>query len=320
MADERAQDRFDEAHYGTARAAGQIGGVVGSLLIPGGALVHGGQAIVRGGRLAAGAVNAAMRERNALEAARAFGRALTPTASRSARVAVTPRRISGAARSTAAERYAWLLGPGAGNAAVQLASDGLIERRLSSPEDLAGAFAGGVVGGRARGLGARRATALGAAATSLFQDGANRRPPSLERAGQAAVAGAYLGPLAYGAGQAWSNGLSRAAKGVLGERMGAVRSALNGRVRKVGKKEPEPVADTGRYTLPDGRSGPFLFEDKFGYWARLSHAQKLARRHFGDRYVIYHFTPDDVGRLAAQPAGFFASPVAGYLHDVGSRP
>ena len=61
--------------------------------------------------------------------------------------------------------------------------------------------------------------------------------------------------------------------------------------------------------VADGRSALLRFEDKFGDWARLSRNQKLARAALGENFILYHFTPADVARIAGVPSGILGRQV-----------
>ena len=67
--------------------------------------------------------------------------------------------------------------------------------------------------------------------TSTAQDVLNRRPISLERGGQSAIAGNLFAGLAGIYGRRQSNALTTNQKGELGETLGDIRSAMNGRIR-----------------------------------------------------------------------------------------
>jgi hypothetical protein len=62
--------------------------------------------------------------------------------------------------------------------------------------------------------------------------------------------------------------------------------------------------------IPDGRSGDILFEDKFGPKATLSAGQRMAQAVLGPNYVLYHFHPEDVGKILGLPVGGPASRAA----------
>lgn len=301
MEEERAQDRYDAEHYGAERAIGQVGGAVGSFFIPGGAVIRGGKAALGAAKIA----RLALRERSAAQAIRAVRAAMTP-ARNVVRARAAPGLLRGAARTSLPEQVAWAVGPGVANAVVQLGDD-VISGRNVTAGDVGSAFAGGVVTGLTRRLGPAGASALGAATQSALQDLAEHQAPSIERMSQAAYAGRVFGGIGGQVGRRWSNGLSSTRKGLLGERMGRIRSAVNDQIRETGKKIRELIEGTGRRWEPDGRSGLLRFEDKFGPWARLSHNQELAREMLGDNFILYHFTPEDVARIAAAPTGIVGS-------------
>lgn len=305
MEEERSQDRYDAEHYGAARLAGQAAGTVGSMFIPGGA-------IVRGGRLATTAARLALRGGRLGRALPAAGRVLARAERAAARL--LPLRKPGAAATSAAERVAWLLGPGAVNAGVQAGVD-LALGQTPTWQDVGGAFAGGVMAGRARGLRPAQAAALSAAATSAYQDRFNGREVSPVRAAESAMLGSMFSHLAGGralrAAQAPTVG-----KGAVGEAMGATRMLINGRlprlsfVRTPWGQPLERIQGTGRGWYPDAQSGNMRFEFKLGDARPLQGSQRLAREWLGDNFTLYHFVPEDVGQLAGMGAGFFGNPLA----------
>ena len=128
----------------------------------------------------------------------------------------------------------------------------------------------------------------------------NRRPISLERAGESALAGNVLGGLAGVGGRVISNALPSAAKGRLGETLGNVRSRVNLQFREWAPKSRDPLLDG--YWYPDGRSGQMRFEDKFGIGAELTPNQIRAQTELGPDFQLYHFTPADIGSLVGAPA------------------
>ena len=309
MAEERAQDRYDAENYGAARTTGQVGGAVGSFFIPGGVIIRGGKAVVGAAKLA----NLALRERSAMAALQAARRAAAAARS-PARARAAPGILRGAAATSLAENAAWALGPGVANAAIQAGGDALSGRTFSA-EDVGSAFVGGAITGLTRRLGPAGASALGAVATSALPDLVQLRAPSIERMSQAAYAGRVFGGVGGQIGQRWSNGLSSNNKGRLGEAMGRVRSAVNGQFREKGPKVREPIEGTRLRWEPDGLSGLLRFEDKFGPWARLSHNQELARKALRENFILYHFTPDDVARIAGVPSGVLGRQVTQRFSD-----
>jgi hypothetical protein len=110
-----------------------------------------------------------------------------------------------------------------------------------------------------------------------------------------------------------SNDLPKAAKGLLGEAMGDVRSTVNGERRLWAPKSRDYI-DEDTYWYPDGRdarTGLVRPEDKFGYGAKLSPNQAQAQNVLGPDFRLYHFTPDDVGSLSSLPAGPLGARVVG---------
>jgi hypothetical protein len=142
--------------------------------------------------------------------------------------------------------------------------------------------------------------------TSIVQDALNGRPIDWQQASQAATSGQIGAALGSDAGRNWSDGLPPVAKGELGEVLGDARSTINGMRRDWTGKTKDPLPGRS-YWVPDGRSGPIRFEDKFGYGATLSDRQILAQSHLGDDFVLYHHTPDDVARLFAVPGSSIGS-------------
>jgi hypothetical protein len=124
---------------------------------------------------------------------------------------------------------------------------------------------------------------------------------SLEDLSRSAVAGRAVGALAGKTGTELSQSLTKQAKGRLGEALGAVRSAVNRMEREPGPKQlfKSDPAQPGTYA--DGRSGDILFEDKFGLKAALSKGQRIAQSVLGPNYIVYHWLPEDVGKILATP-------------------
>lgn len=258
-----------------------------------------------------------------------MGVAATAAAAPALGVATAIPRLAGAASLTGREVAAIVAGGGVAGLGVQIGSDTL-QGRTSTAGDSVGAAIGGAVGVAALPAGPVRAGALGAAATTTAQDLFNGRTPSTEDAAQAAVLGGLFGGFADGAAQQWSNGLSTKGKEELGDFLGMTRSRLNGEPRplvgywpRVGNKPTDTktwVPVTKRrdylneektiYWYPDGVSERFTrFEDKFGFDARLSPNQILAQKLLGDKFVLYHTGPPDVGKAASAILSPFAPQV-----------
>lgn len=120
------------------------------------------------------------------------------------------------------------------------------------------------------------------------------------------------------AGRAFSNGLSAAMKGNLGEALSVGKSLLSGDspAFKPGSlsldREPIQLLN-GRRTIPDHvqRSGRVV-EAKFGYSAGLTRNQRQAQRELGAMYRVDRWTPDHIGyaagALGGSAAGFNALP------------
>lgn len=84
--------------------------------------------------------------------------------------------------------------------------------------------------------------------------------------------------------------------------MGAVRSDINRMRRDPGPKQLLKPKGSKIGTIPDGRSGENIFEDKFGLRAALSAGQRIARDTLKRNYTVYHFVPEQVGKIASLPS------------------
>jgi hypothetical protein len=123
------------------------------------------------------------------------------------------------------------------------------------------------------------------------------------------MAGGLLSDLAGTIGTSAANDLSMAAKGRLGETLGDLRSTISGQPRQWAPKARDYISpDT--YWYPDGLSGTTRFEDKFGFGAELSPNQTQAQTALGPDFKLFHFIPDDIGRMASVPAGAFGQQAA----------
>lgn len=211
-----------------------------------------------------------------------------------------PERIKGAAVQSARETAALLGAGGISGLTLQSLSDAAAHRP-GDWRDLVGAAVGGVLGGAALRLDAGRAAAVGSAATTAAQEMLHGRSVSLDDVGRSAAAGRAVGALAGLAGGQGAQNLSSQTKGRLGETLGAVRSAINQMEREPGPKKLFKPAGWAAGTYPDGRSGATLFEDKFGLKAALSKGQQIAQNVLGPNYIIYHFLPEDVGKILSLP-------------------
>jgi hypothetical protein len=227
-------------------------------------------------------------------------------------------RLPGAAQLTAREGAAILGLGGATGAVTQHYSDVLGGQQPDWRNEV-GAAMGGTAGAAALPLGPARAGAFDSAVTSTAQDLLNGRSVSFDRLGQSAVAGNLFGGVAGAVGRNESNALSMADKGKLGEMLGAIRSEINGQPRAPIPKKRVNIPGTGKYIYPDWNpNGEItsnddlkfpLYEDKFGYHARLTRNQLMAQQAFGPKFQIYHFTPDDVAGIVSVPAGAVAPQV-----------
>ena len=297
IAQQHAWDAYDKAHYGPARTTG----TVASLLIPGGGFKA----------LAKGVSKLPQAARMGERAGRFLGKLAAPAAK-------TAQRIEHVTRLSGRER-AMIAGGGAvGGAAGQGVSD-IMQGRLSSWRDYAGAAAGGTAEALAALKGnPKAAAALGGAMTSVAQDAFNGRVPSISEAAKSAYASAVVGSVAN------AIGTKRAAQGTikqkeqLGELGSRIRTLLNldwttstekrrfyldpaNQIVTKGKRVKNP------YTYPDQRTArDKLIESKFGEWAELSPRQEQAYLELGSRYRVDHFLPSDVGSVNAflfsQPA------------------
>lgn len=199
-----------------------------------------------------------------------------------------------------------ILGGGAlSGLALQNLSD-FAAHRPSDWRDNIGAVAGGLAGAAAFRLDPGRAAAIGSATTTAVQDALHKRGISLEDLSRSAMVARGVGALAAKTGTELSQSLTKEAKGPLGEALGTVRSAISRMEREPGPKrlfKPVP-GKPGAY--PDGRSGNKLFEDKFGPTAVLRAGQLIAQSVLGPNYIVYHWLPEDVGKILSQPLASLA--------------
>ncbi len=219
-------------------------------------------------------------------------------------------RLAGAAQLTARETVAILGAGGATGLGNQALSDAWNDH-WSTPGDYAGATLGGIAGAGAGllRLGPARTGAVDGAVTSAAQDILNGRPVSTQQAVESALTGNVFGGVAGIAGRAWSNGLSKTEKGVLGEALGNIRSEVNGEPRAKGPKERVSVdgvgaqvgTGKGAYIYPDGVSSAIVSEDKMGVKARLSRNQLIAQARMGPNFRLNHFLPADIGHITGLP-------------------
>ena len=226
--------------------------------------------------------------------------------------AAASKRIPSAAKISTRELGALATAGGLTNAAIQNFTDAVLDRRQSWRNG-AGAFAGGAAGVLALPLGAQRAGAVSGAVGSATQDILSGRQVNVSDLARNAALGRLTTGVASEVGTRLSNGLSSQAKGRLGDRLGALRSDLNGMRIEPGPKKleyREPGARKGG-TFADGRSGDDRFEYKFGPTAALSAGQRAVQALLGDNYHVYHFLPEDVGKILGVPAMGVARQVNG---------
>jgi hypothetical protein len=267
-----------------------------------------------------------------------MGVAATAAVAPAVGVATAAPRLAGAAALTGREIAAIIGGGGVAGLGVQVGTDTL-QGRTSTVGDSVGAAIGGAVGAASLPAGPVRAGAIGAAATTTAQDYLNGRTPSSEHAAQAAVLGAVFSGFADGGAQRWSNGLPTVEKGRVGGFLGNIRGKVRGEPRpivgfwprtgerNINPKERVPMAQTRDYIpgtniywYPDGVSANLVrFEDKFGFGAELSRNQIIARDALGDKFVLFHTTPTDVGKAAATVASQAAVPLASEPQDREKR-
>jgi hypothetical protein len=226
------------------------------------------------------------------------------------------------------------IGGGLVGGAGQLAADAQRGRR-SSLADLGTSIAGGAYAGwqatHGRPVSGAAVGAGGVTATQDLMAGGSFSPMDVLHSAQG---GAYLGRLWDLAGAYGSNALPTAMKGALGEAATFAKSWARGEPIPIPMKASRPPARVanapneaepgpqrqinlprGRYTIADfvttfGRA----LESKFGAYARLTPAQKLALARFGESYKVDHWLPKNMGELTA---GWFGAPSG---QGVSNRP
>jgi hypothetical protein len=313
MKAERAQDAFDQQHFPVSRGAGQVAGVVGSMLLTGPAAE-----IALGSRLVAG---------------------LAPRTAALLKAAAATRREAPLARGVA-DHLRWSSYAAGGGAALgggsQLAVDAA-QGRLSAPKDIAAAMVGGAADGvGTMYLGPARGGAIGGGTTAAAGDLIDGQLPSaghvLNGAHAGYLTGNVIGTVGKIAAQALPSSIYfkpeaaaawRAAqvkrvaagqpanktpwlrdKGSLGDRLSEMRSRLefegvSNRQKRFDLSKRYTVAD---HVTDAGRP----VEAKFGAGAALSPAQRLAVKEL-DGYRVDHFLPRDIGKLLAAPATAFTN-------------
>lgn len=297
MDQERAQDEYEGAHYGTARAVGSILGTAASALVPVGEIAQGIRLARFAPALAGRAATIASRVLEAPVLAR------IPQATR-----IIPREQAALA----------VLGGGSG-VATQAVSDLASEHQGSLGDYAAAAVAGAAQGVAGHRLGAVRTGALGGATTSTLQDMFNDRPVSFERAATASLTGGIGAKVAGKYASDWSDGLpsfknqGRLSKGELGERMSIARSYVRGEP-PVDFSEAAIQLAGDRTTKQDHAITAGPVEAKFGRTAKLMRGQRKVAA--DGRYArVDHFHPEDIGTIAAVPTSQLTSQIGGILSN-----
>jgi hypothetical protein len=270
MATKKAEDAYDQEHYGLARGAGRIAGA-GT-----GIAVLGAPAVARG------AVSLIPRGAQ-------FAKALSTS-----RHALDPRGLT---------TMATVGGAGAG-VASQAAAD-VVAGRPSSLTDYAGAAAGGAVNGLATlRLGPVAGGAIGGAATTTAQGQLSGRAVSADDVINSGRASGALGGLFGLGGAYWASQLPVAAKGVLGEGLSAVKTMARGDGIPFGFRKRLNL-DQGGHTFTDLRFAPRLpgkkigvVEAKMGPEAKASSRQIQASNQPDIEYVWDGWRFTDVGKAA----------------------
>ncbi len=274
LAAEQGRDAFDKEHRSTARSTGQIAGAGLGLAA---------------GHLGSGA---------------AIVRAI-PNGARIVRNAQPVQRLGLDMRGVT--RLSAVGGATVGGGG-QLAAD-IARGELSSARDYGAAvLAGGASGVAGRFGGVKAATSAAGAVTPLAQSLASGEATNaadlIDDATHGALAGFVAGRAVGGLGTYGSSALSPKLKGRLGEGLSYVKSvARDGRAPKT-QVERE---FGGRKTIADQELLDGLLEAKFGRWAKLSAGQNAALRALGHKYIIDHFLPRDVGRIAGVGAAVGAA-------------
>lgn len=213
-----------------------------------------------------------------------------------------------------AREVAVLGGVGGGAGVAGQAMSDVASGRIGSIGDYVGAGIGGTVGALASRSGnAGYAGAAGGVATSVAQDLAKLRVPSVDKARDAALIGGGLGAAGGVAGRIWSDRLSRAFKERLGEDASRVRTWARGDRTATGPKKREYLKGGG-WTVPDQRTfrggvPADIVESKFGRSAILSRRQNQAYQQPIIGYRVDHTLPRDIGVLVGLPLAEFGYPL-----------
>lgn len=284
LAREHALIARDQLEHPLARTAGQVLGTGVSLAASG-----------PGGVIGRGAIRLAPRGKVMLDRAKFVTR-------------IRPMDMAGVTKLA-----------GAGGATLGAVGQGIEDAargKFSGPKAYVAAAVDGAVGGVVGRFGGATAGGAASGATaSVSRSLAEGKAPSaaemLEGAREGALFGRVAGGLTGAAGKYGSTLLSPRSKGQLGEALSLAKTiAREGKIPRT----QVPIAVGGRTTIADQVTRDGLLEAKFGRWAKLTEAQLAAAKVYGDKYMVDHFQPDDVGRIL----GLGASVTAGSTRD-GSR-
>lgn len=209
---QRAQDRYDEQHFKTARRTGQVGGAVVGIAATGGV---GGVSV---------------------------GARLAPQAARLTAITQIPRVFGPPAAAA---------GVGASSSVAGQAIGDVASRRMSAPRVYGTAALGGATGGATTLYrGPKAGAVVDAAMTESALAALEGRQPSLETIERSALAGTYLAHLGQLQGSRWADGLTFKKKGRLGEAMSVLKTLSYGERPILGRPERKYLSD-GKYTYPD---------------------------------------------------------------------
>ena len=275
VAIKRAEDAYDERHYGLERGAGRVVGFGGSLLA-GGAVARTAGAALRG----------------VPEGARIA--ALIAKAPR-LKTGVDPRGMTTLATVG-----------GAASGVIGQGLNDLVNRQRGTARDYVAAAIGGGIGGLATLRGdPMRGGAAGGVATSVTQDLLNGRRPSIMGAVEGARGGA-LTAKATGAGGTYGSAAAPVRiKGKIGETLTGARLLASG--------EGVPLAQRrvsiggGREAIPDWKINDRYVEAKFGPNADLTKNQRIFRRQQPDNFSVDAWSFGDVGKITGTAGVGFGS-------------
>jgi hypothetical protein len=272
-AQQTAEDQFEQAHFPAYRQSGEVAGAIAPLLLT-------------------------------------DGLTAMPSA---ARIAFTAPKLAPDLASAVRFARPWAAVAGAG-AGVSVAGQGVSDAasgHLSSPQTYAADMAGGAAAGLA--TLARSPTAgaaAGAGASALTYSALTGQPIDWGDTAKNAVAGSTIGLLGHFVGTQASNSLAWRDKGQFGEWLARQTSNI------LGDDITPPPENSSRYagidvsggkTIPDLVTDQGPVEAKFGRSARLSKRQGEAFNEL-DNYHVYHFLPEDIGRITGGLLAIGAQP------------